>query len=249
MLHEFSRTEMVIGTEALNRLRKSTVAVFGIGGVGTYVVEGLVRSGVGKFILVDDDDICLTNINRQLHATRKTVGKSKVEVMKERVIEINPKAKVIVYKELYNFESAERLLSDEYDYVVDAIDMVSAKLDLIERCSKRNISIISSMGAGNKLNPTMLEVDDIYNTTICPLARVMRRELRKRGIESLKVIYSKETPIEPITLEGDCKTDCICTNKDRTCVERRQIPGSVSFVPSVAGLIIASEVVKDIIAD
>ncbi len=247
VLHEFSRTEMIIGTEGLNKLRRSTVAVFGIGGVGTFVVEGLARSGVGKFILVDDDDICLTNINRQIHATRRTIGKPKVEVMKERILEINPRVEVITYRELYNSESAERLLSDEYDYVVDAIDMVSAKLDLIERCSKRNIPIISSMGTGNKLNPTMFEVDDIYNTTICPLARVMRRELRKRGIEKLKVVYSKEKAIEPLNIEGDCKTDCICSNKERTCVERRQIPGSVSFVPSVAGLIIASEVVKGII--
>ena len=247
MLHEFSRTEMIIGTEALNRLRKSMVAVFGIGGVGTFAVEGLSRSGIGKFILVDDDEICLTNINRQLHATRKTIGKPKVEVMKERIMDINPKAEVITYQELYNSESADRLLSYEYDYVVDAIDMVSAKLHLIERCTTRNIPVISSMGAGNKLNPAMMQVDDIYNTAICPLARIMRRELRKRGIEKLKVVYSKEKPIEPITTEGDCKTDCICPNKDRTCMERRQIPGSISFVPSVAGLIIASEVVKDII--
>lgn len=246
MLHEFSRTEMVIGTEGLNKLRKSKIAVFGIGGVGTFAVEGLVRSGVGSFVLVDDDDVCLTNINRQIHATRETVGKAKVEVMKDRILKINPKAEVITFKELYNKESAERLLSDDYDYVVDAIDMVSAKLDLIERCTKRGISIISSMGAGNKLNPTMLEVADIYGTSICPLARVMRRELRKRNIEKLKVIYSKEKPIEPKEIAGDCKTNCICPSKDRTCVERRQIPGSVSFVPSVAGLIIASEVVKDI---
>ncbi|MBS4536165.1 tRNA threonylcarbamoyladenosine dehydratase [Clostridium sp. D2Q-14] len=247
MLHEFSRTEMVIGTENLNKLRNSTIAVFGIGGVGTFVVEGLVRSGVGKFILVDDDDICLTNINRQIHATRKTVGKSKVEVMKERIKEINSKVEVTTFQELYNSESAERLLSGEYDYVVDAIDMVSAKLDLIERCTIRNIPIMSSMGAGNKLNPTMLEVADIFDTSVCPLARIMRKELRNRGIDKLKVVYSKEKPIKSIELEGSCKTNCICPNKDRTCVEKRQIPGSTSFVPSVAGLIIASEVVKDII--
>lgn len=247
MLHEFSRTEMIIGTEALNKLKRSTVAVFGIGGVGTFTVEGLARSGVGKFILVDDDDICLTNINRQIHATRKTVGKPKVEVMKERVLAINPKAEVLAFKELYNAESAERLLSADYDYVVDAIDMVSAKLDLIERCTESNIPIISSMGAGNKLNPTMLEVADIFKTSVCPLAKIMRRELRKRGINKLKVVYSKEKPIEPKNVGGNCKTDCICPNKERTCTVRRQIPGSVSFVPSVAGLIIASEVVKDII--
>ncbi len=247
MLHEFSRTEMIIGTKALNRLRNSVVAVFGIGGVGTFAVEGLSRSGIGKFILVDDDEICLTNINRQLHATRKTIGKPKVEVMKERILDINPNAEVITYQELYNSESADRLFSHEYDYVVDAIDMVSAKLHLIERCNTRNIPAISSMGAGNKLNPAMLQVDDIYNTTICPLARIMRRELRKRGIEKLKVVYSKEKPIKPITTERDCDIDSICPSKDRIYIKRRQIPGSISFVPSVAGLIIASEIVKDII--
>lgn len=247
MLHAFSRTEMLIGTEGLKKLSDSTVAIFGIGGVGTFVAEGLVRSGVGEFILVDDDDICLTNINRQIHATRKTVGKPKVELMKERILEINPKAKVTAYKELYNSGSAERLLFSNYDYVVDAIDMVSAKIDLIVRCKEMGIPIISSMGAGNKLNPTMLEVTDIYKTSMCPLAKVMRKELRTRNIKKLKVVYSKETPITPMNVGGDCKTDCICPNKDRTCTVRRQIPGSVSFVPSVAGLIIASEIVKDII--
>lgn len=250
MLHEFSRTEMLIGMEGLNKLKQSTVAVFGIGGVGSFVVEGLVRSGVGGFVLVDDDDICLTNINRQIHATRKTIGRPKVEVMKERLLEINIKARVEVYKELYTAESASKLLSAGYSYVVDAIDMVTAKLDLIERCSKMNIPIISSMGAGNKLNPTQLEVADIYKTSECPLARVIRRELRKRGIQALKVVYSKEPPIEPLSAGGDCSTECICPNKgrNRSCADRRSIPGSVSFVPSVAGLIIASEVVKDIIA-
>lgn len=246
MLHAFSRTEMLIGTEGLNILSNSKVAVFGIGGVGSFVVEGLVRSGVGSFVLVDDDDVCLTNINRQIHATRRTVGKPKVELMKERILSINPKVRVEAYQMLYNSESAEQLLKDDYDYVVDAIDMVSAKLDLIERCTKRGIPIISAMGAGNKLNPTMLEVADIYETSICPLAKVVRRELRKRGIPSLKVVYSKEKPLTPKPVGGDCKTDCICPNKDRTCVVRHQIPGSISFVPSVSGLIIASEIVKDL---
>ncbi|KXZ40493.1 tRNA A37 threonylcarbamoyladenosine dehydratase [Alkalithermobacter thermoalcaliphilus JW-YL-7 = DSM 7308] len=232
-MHEFIRTEMLIGTENLNKLKQSTVAVFGIGGVGTFVVEGLVRSGVEKLVLIDYDNICITNINRQIHATTKTVGRPKVEVMKERILEINPKAQVIAYKELYNSENASKLLSKEYTYVVDAIDMVSSKLDLIQRCKQMNIPIISSMGAGNKLNPTMLEVSDIYKTSVCPLARVMRYELRKRGIEKLKVVYSKETPITPKNMVND--------------PNRRQTPGSVSFVPSVAGLIIASEVVKDII--
>lgn len=242
----------MIGTEGLNKLKQSTVAVFGIGGVGTFAVEGLARSGLGGFVLVDDDDICLTNINRQIHATRKTVGRSKVEVMKERILEINSRVKVQAYKELYTTESAERLLLSEYSYVVDAIDMVSAKLDLIDRCYQRKIPIISSMGAGNKLNPTQLEVADIYDTSVCPLARVVRKELRKRGVHSLKVIYSKEPAVKTIQLYegGDCKTECICPHKDRnrSCADRRSIPGSVSFVPSVAGLIIASEVIKDIIA-
>lgn len=246
-LHSFSRTELLIGTNGLENLKNSKIAVFGIGGVGTFAVEALARSGVGKFVLVDDDDICLTNINRQIHALRSTVGKSKVETMKARILDINPKAEVTAYQELYNSESAERLLSDDYDYVIDAIDMVTAKLDLIERCKKRGIKIISCMGAGNKLDPTRLEVSDIYKTSICPLAKVMRKELRKRGVKDLKVIYSKEEPITPLEIESNCKTNCICTKKDRTCTVKHQIPGSVSFVPSVAGLIIASQVVKDLI--
>ncbi|WP_069997364.1 tRNA threonylcarbamoyladenosine dehydratase [Cellulosilyticum sp. I15G10I2] len=247
MLHAFSRTEMLIGTEGLNQLKQSSVAVFGIGGVGTYTVEALVRSGVGRLILVDDDDVCLTNINRQLHATRKTVGKPKVEVMKERVLEINPKAEVLAFRELYNAESAGRLLSADYSYVVDAIDMVTSKIDMIQRCQAMGIPIISAMGAANKLDPTQLEVTDIYKTSMCPLAKVMRHELKKRDIKKLKVVYSKEKPIKPIELGGGCKTECICTNKERTCVERRHIPGSVAFVPAVAGLILAGEVIKDII--
>lgn len=247
-LHSFSRTELLIGTNGLENLKNSKIAVFGIGGVGTFAVEALARSGVGKFVLVDDDDICLTNINRQIHALRSTVGKSKVETMKARILDINPKAEVTTYQELYNTESAERLLADDYDYVVDAIDMVSAKLDLIERCKNREISIISCMGAGNKLDPTRLEVTDIYKTSVCPLAKVMRKELRKRGVKDLKVVYSKEEPITPLEIESSsCKTNCICPNKDRTCTVKHQIPGSVSFVPSVAGLIIASQIVKELI--
>lgn len=246
-LHSFSRTELLIGKEGLERLRNAQVAIFGIGGVGTFVVEGLARSGVGKFILVDDDDICLTNINRQIHALRSTVGRAKVEVMKERILDINPKADVIAYKTLYTSETADKLLKSNYDYVVDAIDMVTSKLDLIERCTKLNIPIISSMGAGNKLDPTKLEVADIFETSICPLAKVIRKELRKRKVKRLKVVYSREEPITPKVVDADCKTNCICTNKERTCTVRRQIPGSVAFVPSVAGLIIASEVIKDLL--
>lgn len=244
MLHEFSRTEMVIGTPALNLLSKSRVAIIGVGGVGSYVAEGLARSGVGHFVLCDDDDVCLTNINRQILATRSTVGKSKVEVMKDRILDINPKAVVEVYPYLYNEESKDRIINTECDYVVDAIDMVSAKLSLIQQCTDLNIPIISSMGTGNKLNPTMLEVTDIHKTSVCPLARVMRKELKKRRIKKLKVVYSKEEPLKPKPISGDCNTQCICPNKDRTCVERRTIPGSTSFVPSVAGLIISSEIIK-----
>ncbi len=246
-LHSFSRSELLIGTEGLNKLKNSKIAIFGIGGVGTFATEALARTGVEKFVLVDDDDICLTNINRQLHATRSTVGKAKVEVMKERILDINPKAEVEVHKELYNSDSAERLLLPEYDYVIDAIDMVSAKLDLIERSKKMGLPIISSMGAGNKLDPTRFEVADISKTSICPLAKVMRKELRKRGVKNVKVVYSKEEPMTPLQLNSDCKTNCICTNKDRTCTVKHQIPGSIAFVPSTVGLIIASVVVRDLI--
>lgn len=251
MLHEFSRTELLIGTEGLSKLAKSKVAIFGIGGVGTYVVEGLVRSGVGKFVLVDDDCICLTNINRQLHATRKTIGKPKVEVMRERILEINPKAEVTVFKEFYLPETADKLLADDYSYIVDAIDTVTGKLDLVVRAKAKNIPIISSMGAGNKLDPTQFEVTDIFRTSVCPLAKVMRQELRKRGVTSLKVVYSQETPITPVETESSsCSVGCICPpGTTRKCTTRHQVPGSIAFVPSVVGLIIAGEVVKDIIFD
>ncbi|GKX31970.1 tRNA threonylcarbamoyladenosine dehydratase [Vallitalea longa] len=243
MIHAFSRTEMLIGREGLEKIKNSKVAVFGVGGVGTFVIEGLARCGVGEIILIDDDDICVTNINRQLHATLDTVGQSKVDVMKKRILSINDEAVVTTYKELYNASSADRLLSDEYSYVVDAIDMVSSKLDLIERCKKRNIAIISSMGAGNKLNPAMFEVADIYETSVCPLAKVMRKELKNRGIDGLKVVYSKEKPLKPIINE-DIE---INNNESESTKIKRQTPGSISFVPSVVGLIIASEVIKDLL--
>jgi len=249
MLHEFSRTELLIGTEALKKLKNSKVAVFGIGGVGSYAVEGLVRSGVSKFVLIDDDCICLTNINRQLHATRKTVGRPKVEVMKERILEINPNAEVEVYQKFYLPDSANEMIHDDYDYIIDAIDTVTAKIDLIVNAGKMGIPIISCMGAGNKLDPTQFEVADIYSTTICPLARVMRKELRQREVKSLKVVYSKEIPIKPVETEtSSCSSSCICPKGTaRTCTIKHQIPGSISFVPSVAGLIIAGEVIKDLI--
>lgn len=249
MLHEFVRTELLIGKEALEKLETSTVAVFGIGGVGTFVVEGLVRSGVGNFVLVDDDSICITNINRQLHATRKTIGRSKVEVMKERIQEINPKAKVITHQGFYLPDNAHMFLCKEYDYIVDAIDTVTGKVDLVLRANEMGIPIISSMGTGNKLDPSRFEVSDIFNTSVCPLAKVMRKELRNRGIKSLKVVYSKEEPIKP-SMDDHllCKQNCVCPEgSSQNCTKKRQIPGSISFVPSVAGLIIAGEVVKDLI--
>lgn len=227
-LHSFSRTELLIGAKGLEKLKNSTVAIFGIGGVGSFAAEALARSGVYGIVLIDNDNICLTNINRQIHALHSTLGKSKVETMKCRILDINPNATVSVYKELYNSESAEKLLSDNYDYVIDAIDMVGPKLDLIERCKKRNIPIISAMGAGNKLDPTKLEVTDIYSTSVCPLAKIMRKQLGKRGVKDLKVVYSRE--------QGNI-----------AC--RGQIIGSVPFVPPVAGLIMASEVVYDLIHD
>ncbi len=249
MLHAFSRTELLIGKEALNRLKQSKVAVFGIGGVGTFVVEGLVRSGVGSFVLIDDDCICLTNINRQLHATMKTVGKPKVEVMRDRILEINPKAEVTLYQKFYLPETADELINDDYDYIVDAIDTVTGKIDLIVKAKEKGIPVISCMGAGNKLDPTRFEVADIYETSVDPLSKVMRKELRKRGIDSLKVVYSKEEPMTPVeTEDSSCSKNCICPKgTTRTCTIRHQIPGSVSFVPSVAGLIIAGEVIKDLI--
>ncbi len=249
MLHAFSRSELLLGTEGLEKLKNSTVAIFGIGGVGTFVVEALVRSGVGHFVLVDDDLICLTNLNRQIHATRKTIGRPKVEVMKERILEINPKAIVETHQAFYLPTNGDTMLRDDYDYIVDAIDTVAAKIDLAIRAKNMGIPIMSSMGAGNKMDPTKFEIADIHKTSVCPLARVMRQELKKRGVKKLKVVYSKEQPIKPFDIpEADCNNQCVCPKgSERTCTSRRSIPGSLAFVPSVAGLIIASEVVKDLL--
>ena len=248
MLNQFSRTELLIGKEGIEKLQNAKVAVFGIGGVGSYVVEGLVRAGIGNFILVDDDKVCLTNLNRQIIATRKTVGKHKVEVAKERILEINPKANVEIYQEFF-MPNTEGILDDSVDYIVDSIDTVTAKIELVVRANKLNIPIMSSMGTGNKLDPTRFEVTDIFKTSVCPLAKVMRKELRARNIKSLKVVYSKEDPIKPDQdLECSCKTGCICPpGTVRKCTAKNQVPGSISFVPSVAGLIIAGEVIKDIL--
>lgn len=248
MLNQFSRTELLIGKEGIEKLQNAKVAIFGIGGVGSFVVEGLVRAGIGNFILIDDDKVSLTNLNRQIIATIKTIGKPKVEVAKERILEINPNAQVEIYQEFFMPDSKE-ILDDTVDYIVDAVDTVTAKIELVVRANKLNIPIISSMGTGNKLDPTRFEVTDIYKTSICPLAKVIRKELRAREIKKLKVVYSKEEPIKPEeTLEFSSKTKCICPpGTARKCTARNQVPGSISFVPSVVGLIVAGEVVKDII--
>ncbi|HAN22155.1 MAG: tRNA threonylcarbamoyladenosine dehydratase [Clostridiales bacterium GWF2_36_10] len=248
MLNQFSRTELLLGKDAMEKLAKSRVAVFGIGGVGSYTADALARSGVGAIDLIDDDTVCLTNINRQLIATHSTVGKLKVDVMKERLLDINPDINVITHKYFFDAESANQFNFCDYSYVVDAIDTVTAKLILIECAKKVNTLIISCMGAGNKLDPTKFEVADIYKTSVCPLAKVMRHELRKRGVERLKVVYSKEEVCEPLEdMKNSCKAGCICPPETkRKCTVRRQVPGSISFVPSVAGLIMAGEVIKDI---
>ncbi|MDD3853415.1 MAG: tRNA threonylcarbamoyladenosine dehydratase [Syntrophomonadaceae bacterium] len=248
MVHEFSRTEMLIGKEALQKLAASRVAVFGIGGVGSFAVEALIRSGVGKLVLVDDDNICVTNINRQIHASHRTVGKAKVEVMRERILDINPHSEVEVYQEFYMPGRAEELLRTDYDYVIDAVDTVTAKIDLVVNCQQRGIPIISCMGTGNKLDPSRFEISDIYATSVCPLAKVMRKELRKRGVDALKVVYSKEEPLTPM-VDNIIECNNIATQSEVSVrmESGRQIPGSIAFVPSAAGLLLAAEVVKDLI--
>ena len=248
MLNQFSRTQLLLGDDNMDRLSNAKVAVFGIGGVGGYVVEALARSGVGSFVLVDDDKVCLTNINRQIIATRKTVGKYKVDVMKDRILEINPDADVEIRKCFYLPENAADFDFSEYDYVVDAVDTVTAKIELIMRAKEAGTPVISSMGAGNKLDASGFRVADIYKTKVCPLAKVMRRELKKRGVKKLKVVYSEEQPKRPIEdMAISCRTNCICPpGAKHKCTERRDIPGSTAFVPSAAGLIIAGEVVKDL---
>ena len=251
MLNQFSRTQLLYGEASMQKLAACRVAVFGIGGVGGYVVEALARSGIGALDLIDDDRVCLTNLNRQILATRKTVGKFKVDVAEERIHEINPDCNVRTYKTFYLPETQDLFDFYEYDYVVDAIDTVTGKLAIIENAKEADIPVISSMGAGNKVNPAAFEVADIYETSICPLARVMRRECRKRGIASLKVVYSKEKPIRPLEdMSISCRQHCICPpGTARKCTDRREIPGSTAFVPSVAGLIIAGEIVNDLAAE
>ena len=228
MLEQFSRTALLIGEEGIKKLNNSKIAIFGIGGVGSFAVEGLVRAGVENLVLIDNDKISLTNINRQIHANRNTIGQYKVDVMKNRILEINPNAKVDVFKEFYLPNSNKNIINTKIDYIVDAVDTVTAKIELVMQAEKYNVPIISAMGSGNKLDPTKFEVTDIFKTSVCPLAKVMRKELRERGIKKLKVVYSKEEPIKPYQ-------------------NPENVPGSVSFVPSVVGMIIAGEVVKDIL--
>ena len=235
MLTQFSRTELLLGEKAMDKLKSSRVAVFGIGGVGGYVCEALIRSGVGAFDLTDNDKVSITNLNRQIIATKKTVGKYKTEVMRDRMLEINPDVDVRIHNCFFLPENADGFPFSQYDYVVDAVDTVTAKIGLVMKCREEGIPIISSMGAGNKLDATAFKVSDIYETNVCPLAKVMRHELRKRGVRKLKVVYSEETPVTPVTEMTDESND-----------KRRAVPGSVAFVPSVAGLIIAGEVVKDL---
>ena len=248
MLNQFSRTQLLFGPEAMEYLSRCRVIIFGIGGVGGYAVEALARSGIGALDLVDDDRVCLTNLNRQLHATRKTVGKYKVDVAEERILEINPDCRVRTYKTFYMPDTQDQFDFTQYDYVIDAIDTVTGKLALVEQAQKANTPVISAMGAGNKTDPTAFRVADIYETSVCPLARVMRSECRKRKIKSLKVVYSTEPPQRPLEDPTiSCRSHCICPPGTRKCTIRRDIPGSTAFVPSVAGLIIAGEVVKDLV--
>ena len=233
MENEFSREELLIGAEAIEKLKNSKVAIFGIGGVGSYVLEALARAGVQNFVLVDNDKISITNINRQIIATHKTLEKDKVEVAKDRVLDINPEAKIEIYKEFFTIESEAKYLNSSVSYIADCIDTVSSKIELIERANKLNIPIISSMGTGNKLDATKFEITDIYKTSVCPLAKVIRKELRKRNIKNLEVIYSKEEPIKIL--------------KNEENIKGKQVPGSISYVPSVAGLMLAERIIKKLI--
>lgn len=245
MEHWYARTEMMFGEAAVKRLRASRVAVFGIGGVGGYVCEALVRSGIGAFDLIDKDKVDITNLNRQIIATTKTIGKHKTQVMRERMLEINPKAEINVHDCFFLPETSGQFSFEEYDYVVDAVDTVTAKIELVLRAQSCGVPVISSMGAANKTDPTKFEVADIYETSICPLARVMRRELKARGVRNLKVVYSKEPPVRPVTVSPE-QHDTKQAQADTTVGRKKTAPGSVAFVPSVAGLIIAGEVVKDL---
>ena len=248
MLDQFSRTQLLYGAEAMEKLASARVAVFGVGGVGGYVVEALARSGVGALDLIDNDEVCASNLNRQIIATTKTIGRYKVDVAEERIHDINPDCIVRTYKTFFLPETKDQFNFSDYDYVVDAIDTVTGKLTIIEMAKEANVPVISSMGAGNKINPAMFEVADIYETSICPLAKVMRHECKKRGIRDLKVVYSKEKPIQPQADTSKSENDNNTVSQETTGRDskRRAIPGSTAFVPSVVGLIIAGEIINDI---
>lgn len=237
MEERFERTAMLLGEASVEKLKNAHVAIFGVGGVGGYVLEGLARSGVGKFTLIDNDTVSLSNINRQIIATETTVGRLKVDVAQERVLSINPAAEVCAKNMFFLPENAGEIDFSRFDFVVDAVDTVSAKIEIVMRCQAVNVPVISSMGTGNKLDPTAFEVTDIYKTSVCPLARVMRSELKKRGVKRLKVVYSREEPIKPENCRAEAANG------------RRSVPASVSFVPSVAGLIIAGEVIKHLVKE
>ena len=249
VIYNPARTQLLLGAEAMTKLHDSRVAVFGVGGVGGYTVEALARSGVGALDLIDDDKVCLTNLNRQIIATRKTVGRFKVDVAEERVHDIDPNIKVTTYKTFFGPETQDSFDFSQFDYVVDAIDTVTGKIALVMKCKEAGVPIICSMGAGNKMDPTRFEVTDIYKTSVCPLAKVMRTECRKRRIKHLKVVYSREPVMTPIEDDSiSCKDHCICPpGTQRKCTARRTVPGSNAFVPSVAGLIIGGEVIKDLV--
>lgn len=247
MLNQFSRTELLFGKEAMEKLANARVAVFGIGGVGGYAVEALARSGVGTLDLIDDDKVCLTNLNRQIFALRSTVAQYKVDVAAARIHDICPETRVNTYKCFYMPDTADQFDFSQYDFVIDAIDTVGGKLEIVMQCRAAGVPVISCMGAGNKLDASAFRVADIYKTKVCPLARVMRYELRRRGVKNLKVVYSEEVPIRPVEdMAISCRTHCICPPGTRKCTVRRDIPGSTAFVPSVAGLIAAGEVVKEL---
>lgn len=248
MLNQYSRTQLIFGAEGMERLRGSRVAVFGIGGVGGYTVEALARSGVGTLDLIDDDRVCLTNLNRQIFATRKTVGQYKVDAARQRIADLDPDIRVHTWKTFYTPQTAEQFDFTQYDYIVDAIDTVTGKLELVMQANRTGTPIISCMGAGNKVDPAAFEVADIYKTSMCPLARIMRQELKKRGIRRLKVVYSREQPLKPMEDAAiSCREHCICPpGTARKCTQRRQVPGSSAFVPAAAGLILAGEVVREL---
>lgn len=250
MLDQFSRTRLVFGSAGVESLWNKRVIVFGVGGVGGYVVEALARAGVGAIDIVDDDKVCLTNLNRQIIATWKTIGKNKIDVMEERVLDISPACKVRKHSCFYLPETADQFDFSEYDYIVDAVDTVTAKINLVMKAQEVGVPIICAMGAGNKTDPTMIRIADIYETEVCRLARIMRKEMRKRGVKHLKVAYSPEPVVQPKEdMASSCRTGCVCPpGSERTCLQRRAIPGSNPFVPSAMGLAIAAEVAKDLMA-